>query len=339
MAIFMEQFETQRQSRTDLLTRFFDSAKGIDALEGKSVTEVFANDQNIRDLIDRLSEKQFMDLINGLNGIIRGAKRKDWVMSDQQMQIAGAMESETVTPPATIDRPELLSKLFRAAKEMNEKHRTMEDIGLLLAVTLNAIHPWEDANGRTTRLLYTLIAEGYSDVSKDKISNLMSEYGTDELATDTRPISRELEGLIRKACNPDFSHLLNDVPTKDFAFPEEISENTKKAVISAYKADGMKELAYAASNLLKNRPEKEKYYRDFPNGLKVVMFDELVRDLSNDEISALLDAYFHLKTRKVELLIDAISHPGKPEYQTETREGVKTTVLEKLRRGVQNTTR
>ena len=121
--------------------RVFESVKGVEALEGKSVKESFSDETSVRELIAKISEPRFIELLNGLNGIIRGIKKESWGMTERAMQISGVMESETVTTPSLEDRPRLLTRLLDAAKDMNSNGRNREDIALLISVTINAIHP------------------------------------------------------------------------------------------------------------------------------------------------------------------------------------------------------
>lgn len=330
----MEKFDHLRESRAELISHFFTLAKGIECLGGKSVSEVFSNEENIRDLIDRLSEKQFIELLNGLNGMIRGVRKSDWGMSRQEMQISGQMESETVFTPELKDRANLFSKLFHAVTEMNGNGRSLEDMALLVSTTVNAIHPYENANGRTSRLIFSLLAEGYTAETRNRVSVLLSEEGSDHLTTDYRYITGALNNIIRSEYACDFSNLFSDIPTSQFIFQDGVTNTQKKQIVIAFMACATNDLAFAVFDLLKKRKDKDRYYRKYPDNRKVVMFDALASVLSGTEIEEILEKLSNIRARRVELLIDCINHPDKKEFQVKTKDGEAMSVLEKLRRGV-----
>lgn len=327
----MEQMDYQRQSRAEVIAHFFNSAKGIDGLEGKSVAEVFSNEKSIRQLIDTLSEQQFIQLLNGLNGIIRGVGKESWGMAEGEMEISGAMESEAVFTAKAKDKPLLLAQMIRVAKKMNQEQRSMNDIALLVSVTTNAIHPWEDANGRTSRLIFALLEEGYARINENRVMALMSEEGSSLLTTDARSISGYLDSALRKECGLDFGNLFSDKPTKEWRFPEGVDDSQKNSFIRAYKADYLTHLAFAVADFLKTtKKDANKYYQEMFHGRKVVLLDKLLNDLNSEDIEEILNNYFKIKKRKVELLIDCIENPDKQEYQIETGEGDRISLLEKL---------
>lgn len=330
----MERLETQRENRAKTLTRFFNTAKGIEVLEGRSVEEVFSDEKSVHALISVMSEKQFIELLNGLNGIIRSAKKEDWGMTKYQMEISGAMDSETAFTPSLEDRAALLSRLLSAAKEMNKGGRSMEDIALLVSVTINAIHPWEDANGRTSRLVYTLLAEGCASDFKERFSRLMSEEGSDELTTDARSLSGDLDHILRAEHYMEVSNLFSDIPTKEFRFVDGVADQQKDKLVRAFKAESFACLAIAVSDFLKDRGDAKAFIRDYPDGRSVILFDQLVSRLSSEEIVKILADRERIQRQKVELLIDCVNHPNKNKYRVKTNVGEEMSLLEKLRKQV-----
>lgn len=326
----MEQFEDQRQKQAVVLARFFALAKEIDALKGKTIAEVFSDEEQVRKLLHDISDEQFIELLNGLNGVIRGIKKDKWGIAQGEMEISGAMESETVFTSLADDKRELFMQIIHAAKKMNQDQRSMEDIALLISVTGNAVHPWEDANGRTSRVIYQLMKDGMPE-DPQRMKEMMSEEGRSNLQTDAQVISGDLDSVLRQTHGQNFDNLFSDVITKEFQFDQRVTDKEKKMMIRAFKADGFTHLAIAVNDFLKNQVHTDKYYRDYPGGRRVVMFDALVADLNANDVKELLKKYFEIKKEKIELLIDCMVNPEKPEYRITTKKGEEMTLLDKIK--------
>lgn len=68
----------QRDYRTDVLLRFVDQMKNLEALNGKSVETAFSSEQATRETLHHLDKGAFVNLLQGVNGILRGKRSQDW---------------------------------------------------------------------------------------------------------------------------------------------------------------------------------------------------------------------------------------------------------------------
>jgi hypothetical protein len=67
-------------------------------------------------------------------------------------------------PPQPIDRVPLMEKAFQRAQEVSNP----EDAAIILGLAITAVHPYNDGNGRTSRLVYSLLQHGYNGSDEDK---------------------------------------------------------------------------------------------------------------------------------------------------------------------------
>lgn len=128
--------------------------------------EVFANPEAIRSFIDDLQYPQFEGYLNRINGICR-----EIGTNIRQME-GGAYIDENIagysigayTPPAPGHIKPLMTKAFEALKT----NRNTEQGATMLGLAINAIHPYNDGNGRTSRFAYSLLTRGYDGSSDDQ---------------------------------------------------------------------------------------------------------------------------------------------------------------------------
>ena len=83
----------------------------------------------------------------------------------------GGVRGSGYTPPNAQDRRMLFAEVLKAMQEMAKDERSLEDIAILLSSSVNAIHAYSDANGRTSRLLYLLLAKGLNESTKPIIQH------------------------------------------------------------------------------------------------------------------------------------------------------------------------
>lgn len=84
-------------------------------------------------------------------------------MDGENVQISNELMGTSYLAPRSEDKEELLKKSFEAAKSLSAK-----DAGLLLYLSLQAIHPFVDGNGRTGRLMYLLLERKNASQPIDK---------------------------------------------------------------------------------------------------------------------------------------------------------------------------
>ena len=116
--------------------------------------------------------EDFEDLVFRINGIITQqpvANRGNY----WKMRIGGDLDG--VDTPEAEDKPGLLKLVWERAKALEE----VRDIGLATATSVNLIHAFVDGNGRTSRLIYELLANGYrgSEEDRQRIRSVLEDKG------------------------------------------------------------------------------------------------------------------------------------------------------------------
>lgn len=330
----MDDIERERLIQAEQLWHSFKAVDVVDGLKGKSIAEVFSNEEAKREFLSTMTDQDFVSFISGVNGIILGKNKDSWGLSEEGVHLAGCFE--TIVPPHPKDKPELIRHIMNATQRMNADGRGLSDIALMVSVTINSVHPWQDGNGRTTRVLYSLITENEKEVSKDEIIRLLSEDGRDMLTTDSRAISVPLMNIVQADSGIDFHGLYSEVPTAKFSYKTGVEESQKEQVAQIYKAsDESRTLSIAVMSFLRERTDRNSFFREFPGGRIVVEFDKLISTLESEGIEAFLLCYWEVKKSSVDLLIDCIENPDKEKYKIKSKDGsTKMTLYEKLKQGV-----
>lgn len=172
--------QTERDQRADYLADFLNRI---------NAKEILGSAETKRDFIKNLSFDDFKAWVVRINGILRsipikerGLDGKDVALMpnlDQVNEIGealfiGAKKSEY--PPREADKEELLREMFKLAQKMEAQGSGLNDIALLLSTGINAIHPFEDGNGRVSRLINYLINADYTG-SKEQVDFLKKLLG------------------------------------------------------------------------------------------------------------------------------------------------------------------
>lgn len=309
------------------MVRFLDSAKNIEAFQEKKLEEVFENEQSKRDFLADLSREDFVTLISGINGILRGKKKEEWSMDGGAVALVpGAQNPDSaVIPPRAEDKPKLFEELHEGMKMMIEGNRDISDIALLLASGINEIHSYGDANGRTSRLIYTLLTENFDDVGKEKIRDVLGEYGSFHVDINPGFIGSERDDVIHREIgvddlvrNPENVTNLFRNSWEDMKFRDGVTDDMKE-FFKDIREDSIHRF-YAAFQLISKLPNKNSFLKAY-DGRSVILVEQLASELDKDQMSELVEGYWFLKKRKAEVLIDCIVHPDKLKYQIETEEG------------------
>jgi len=251
-----------RDDRSEVLLRFFTLAKNTKAFRGKTIEEVLKNETNIREAINSLTFEEFIELLDGVNGILRHQPKESWKMDGKEVTLS-SMLLGTNAPPQFKDKLDLLQKVLSGAKEMNANNRSLEDIGILLGIGISEIHPYNDANGRTGRLFYTLLSWG---MNKDKIREVLSDYGRDSADFDVQYIKSIVQENIQDRVLTDnirnFTNLFyNSLSNLDF--DSAIPESTKESFLAFLEANsGSVVLALAVYEWVKEN-KKDGVFQEF----------------------------------------------------------------------------
>lgn len=232
------------------------------------------------------------------------------------------------TPPLQEDKPQLFNEVLSATKKMNAEGKDLKDIALLISSSINAIHAFSDANGRTSRTIYTLLTQDYNNETKQNLQNVLSDDG--RIYTDINPglIQIELEDLIKNEIDQNYSQKnpntiagfwaengtpLHEYTLKNFEFKSDIKEEQKNKFLFLINLD--EEFVCIATNkLIQNKPDKENYIKHFPYFSRILI-DKLFKNLNSADLDNLLTSYRKIKIDFVKKLIDCIANPNKKGYE------------------------
>ncbi len=316
----------EREKRSEVLLRFLRTAENIEPFHGRKIEDIFSSEKEKRTFLENLQETEFVELLDGVNGILRGKKKDEWGMDGETVALEAVMTGIGYVPPRQEDKPDLLAKVLASAKEMSQGGKDLRDVALLVSSSLNAIHPYLDANGRTSRLIYTLLTKEFNDETKAELQGVLSRDGRDTLDIDPGLIQHEINKLIEKEIGVTDIEINTDKITnlfgskRDFQFDAEILEEDQKLFGELLDKDG-RYLFLSVFQYLQQQGDKEKYLRKFPERAAVPI-ELLSKNLTQEGLSQILQTYKELKKKYVEILIDSISHPENEKYQIE-HEGQK----------------
>ena len=158
--------ETQNIQTADKLLRFFEKTKFFDLVE---------NENGFAEWLDAIDFETFQKHLIRVNGLVRDIPMKDRKMDGDTVQIGSFVTGTSYLPPEASDKERLFQEYFDSAKHVDDR----KDAALMTYLAIQMIHPFSDGNGRTGRILYTLLnAEGKSEVQiRQEISDLTLHEG------------------------------------------------------------------------------------------------------------------------------------------------------------------
>lgn len=324
-------FETQnqeatenREKRADVLLRFVETSENIEPFHGQKLETIFSDEEHRREFIKNLNTEEFTQLLEGLNGILRNKNKEDWKMDGQDVGVGGNIFTglEYISPRQE-DKPELLDKLLSAVKKMNEEGKDLKDIALAVSATINAIHPFLDGNGRTSRFVYSILTEGFNKEQIKKILSKSATFDGTEINIDPGLIKTKIDDMVEAdlgVANPEINKdkiLGMRMGGDELKFTEEIDEKQKELFINLYSTD-RDYLLWGIFKFLQDNPniDKEQYLKQIEGG-SVVLASFLTRNLDQEKLNQILLNYRDLKKKYVEKIIGSIADPDKEEYQIE----------------------
>ncbi len=309
----------EREKRSQLLLRFVHLAENIEPFHGKKLEDIFSSEEDKRAFLEGLQEDEFVELLNGVNGILRGKNTDEWGMDGKSVALTSAMTGVGYVPPRQEDKPELLAKVLQSAKEMSRDRKDIKDIALLLSAALNAIHPYLDANGRTSRLIYTLLTKDFNTEAETELQQILGSDGREKVDINPGLVQFEIEDLIEKETgvrNPEVNtYNIRNISDRriDFQFSKDISDQDKNLFGDLLKNDYVF-LFYSVFQYLQKNTDMEEYIYKYPKRT-VIPMQLLTKNLTQEGLSKILQYYKELKKKYVEILIDSIAHPENERYQ------------------------
>lgn len=143
-------------------------AKTVKLMERLHASEAFSTPEQSKKFLDSLSYDDFKKWISFVNGVERGIPHSErGQVSDSHVRSENMLTGAEVEylPPHKDFREHLLKKAFEKVQSIDDP----EIAALTLGLSINAIHYFEDGNGRTARMAYSLLSKGYNGSQEDQV--------------------------------------------------------------------------------------------------------------------------------------------------------------------------
>ena len=184
-----------------------DLARTVKIMQRLHAAEIFGTPEKSKIFLDSLDYdgfKKYLSFVNGVERNIPSAERGR-VSNSRVRSESGLMGTEiSYRPPHQNFRDKLLKMAFEKAQNLDDP----EMAGLTLGLSINAIHYFADGNGRTARITYALLSEGYdgSLETQERYSSLLENTKGREVVNPNPTIS----GIDRTIRSEMFSGVMEE---------------------------------------------------------------------------------------------------------------------------------
>lgn len=317
--------EEDRDKQAKRLVAFLDKI---------NTEEVFGDEEKRKEYIKNLDFDDFKDLLIRVNGIVRDIPITKRKFNGTNVKLMGAGGYVGYVPPFHEDKEPLLKEAFTKAKGSGD----IKNTALLISVAVNAIHPFADGNGRTSRLVYRLIGEGYrgSEEEKAKLSKILGEKGRVGLDIEPTIIEAQILNIVKKeetgldSANPNDPmgmwdedrngelKFKGDVSKEDESHFGEMAGTRKDAMLSPYGLIAIYKYLKDAGRL--DKKYFKTFFKDDGEPVRTRMLTNIVaEDLTSKDIKGIADVYWDIKRKYIRKLVDVISNPE--EYPSDDKSG------------------
>lgn len=300
--------QTETQSESHDLIRFMDRVHAEEIYETPEIAL-----QNLREM----DYSTFESMLVRINGIVR-----DTDVHERGFDGGGFIKTENaLTRSATIDyvpplpehRQDLLEEAFAVAKTVDYP----DEAATLLGLSINAIHPFNDGNGRTSRFVYTLLSRGYdgSDEAREYYESVLRNVEGRQVL-DINPekfslewkLKRKVVSKLAKEQNIDVtpSRLHGGFETNDFESQSPLNLICNKSVSRDQRAKLFMVLNGGVSGVeafMNFFAQQEIATKDYANEYGAISVSETVPSLSNDDIETIFNLFGTAKKEFVQELI------------------------------------
>lgn len=339
---------------SDELSRDEQSEKVIRFMEKLHAPEIFASEETKREYIQNLTFDEFKNLLMATNSMLRDIPVSQRSLDGENVYLkAGVFKiDDEYVPPQHEDKEELLHEMFDDIEKMNQNGRSMQDIALLTSASINAIHLFNDGNGRTSRLLYVLLKDDYTNSEEENghLTEVLGEDGRDIVDINPGLIAKDIDLYVAKQIGLDpsdpsrpvgFWGKSNDSITKKqideiFSKKNDLSDENKSFVKSIVNSDEGKSYAhgfFAFYKFLKDNDTVDKYkktfYRDDKIFLSRVLTEPIIEDLRDEDAERIKKNYWNIKKMYVREMMNSIVKPD--EYFGMDYRGAKVSLRDKLK--------
>lgn len=311
--------------------RYPKAEKILDLLEKLKLSEVLSTEEKRLQFFRSLNFEAFRDFLVRINGVSRGILIKERGIDGEDVVLDAGAFGVRATPDFE-DKEGLLRDLYQLAQSMND----LKSSALLLGVGINAVHPFADGNGRTARLIFTLLHDGYfgSLEERQKLVELLGDSGRKRLDVTPAHIHRELDerqkeqAMLGYMNNPTLAEHEN---IRELPFSTNIPVEKRERFIRMIE-DGYRDYALMAiyEYLLGHGKLDQKYFKIVPDNSHHIMDEEgrvapdpehatkiviplrnVILELSEGDIDEILSNNRKVKKDYVYLLADVITRPEK----------------------------
>lgn len=179
-------------------------ARKIDrVLELGGFDETLATPESSLAFIDSLDFETFESLLMTMNGILINVPRSHRAYVDQLQMISDGVRGFALDiPPPPEIKNLLLGEVLNTAQHSAQ---SLEDKAMVIAVGVNAVHPFVEGNGRVARGIYHLLTNGYKP-NDPRLTEIMSENGENIVTPDPNVLRPAIMSQMKIDCG---THVYN----------------------------------------------------------------------------------------------------------------------------------
>lgn len=331
----------KNQLDPELSSRESRSEHAVSLLSKLNADSVFDSPEHKEEFLKELTYDEIKRIGLLVNDVTRGKKSsKDF--DGGNVLVQGNMTADTswveYLPPREADKNELLSLILTESRNLSP-----EDAGLLLGLGINAVHPFADGNGRSSRLMYTLLAEGYdgSPESKERIQNILSEEGRKYVDLNPDRIMHIAAYFLERKAgiehgNPksvteswtDAGAQIGNLTAESLPVADEVSLETREKLIQIIENRKLRTVTFykflEEQDMLRepfiNYRESEGRYERYkkPDKWTTIQIDEVLSVLDSDMIDKLIETSGNVRRDSVIMMTAFISRPDTYKINKDT---------------------
>lgn len=162
-----QDLDTTKEISFEQSQQQIELANTVKVMERMHASEIFGSPEQSKAFLNSLGYDDFKKWISFVNGVERGIPANErGKVSGSHVKSENALMGTEVEyrPPDMTFRDRLLGMAFEKSQSIDDP----EMAGLTLGLSINAIHYFEDGNGRTARMTYALLSKGYDGTKEDQ---------------------------------------------------------------------------------------------------------------------------------------------------------------------------
>jgi len=258
------------------------------------------------DFLEKPSFEEFRDFLIRINGILRDIPINKRDTDGKTVYMSGFDEA---LMPKHDDKEGILREAYDSLDKIK-----LGDESYLLPAVVNAVHMFADGNGRTSRVLHTLLESKSKEEFTENLKLAVGEYGRHNVENiNPGIVGTDIEKIVLMKHGIKFEEGEAFVPI----FPEGFSLLFSSVdVVTTVKAKQFMDFrridqAYcfiAAYEFLKEKGLLDNVLLEIPSGktLSPLKMEQLLTETDWGEI---IERYYNLKKEHVEILIDSFIDP------------------------------